>query len=148
MQNRIRYSSPLDLDRPSLIGRMEEIPACVLSTGRGAVRGLPFHFHSLAIAPEHMLSAAADARFHGGAPRRRRPRLRSCLASPPASGGAGGDCRESEFVTGFRGSVSRRSFFFFFFFLIMKFVRFLCRKARRLLVERYQDGVSKRSLRF
>uniref|UniRef100_A0A0E0FQV8 Uncharacterized protein n=1 Tax=Oryza nivara TaxID=4536 RepID=A0A0E0FQV8_ORYNI len=92
---------------------MEEIPACVLSTGRGAVRGLPFHFHSLAIAPEHMLSAAADARFHGGAPRRRRPRLRSCLASPPASGGGGGDCRESE-------------------------------KARRLLVERYQDGVSKR----
>ncbi|EAZ10486.1 hypothetical protein OsJ_00318 [Oryza sativa Japonica Group] len=34
--------------------------------------------------------------------------------------------------------------FSFFFLLIMKFVRFLCRKARRLLVERYQDGVSKR----
>uniref|UniRef100_A0A0D9UWL0 DUF647 domain-containing protein n=1 Tax=Leersia perrieri TaxID=77586 RepID=A0A0D9UWL0_9ORYZ len=58
-----------------------------------------------------MLSAAAaEARLHGGAPRRRRLRPRSCLASPPASGGGG---IESE-------------------------------KARPLLVERYQDGVSKR----
>ncbi|KAF0905051.1 hypothetical protein E2562_000861, partial [Oryza meyeriana var. granulata] len=44
-----------------------------------------------------MLSAASpDARFCGGAPRRRRLQPRSCLASPPVSGGGGGGFRESE----------------------------------------------------
>jgi hypothetical protein len=76
----------------------------------------------------------------GPLPWRLRPRPRSCLVSPPASGGG-----ETEFVPEFQCSLLES---LSLFLSLVKEMRVCCRKGRHLLVERYRDGVTKRFLHF